>query len=109
MSLKDRLKINPCVAKFDWDSIMPKARELYALGMQFVDIARKFDVTDSALRYHFNPRPTVPRYREEKEKELRDLKAKIPEDTRTPCQILMGEPTFERSALYQKQKAEAGA
>lgn len=31
------------------------------------------------------------------------LKAEIPQDTRTPGQRLMGEPIFERSALFKKQ------
>ena len=29
--------------------------------------------------------------------------AEIPQDTRTPTQRLMGDPVFERSALFQKR------
>lgn len=34
---------------------------------------------------------------------------KLPPDTRTPGQILMGEPVYERSALYQKQMVAKSA
>ena len=42
-------------------------------------------------------------WKNKKQKYL-DKIAEIPEDTRTPMQVLMGEPSYERSALYQKEQ-----
>ena len=39
-----------------------------------------------------------------KQQEMERLQAMIPEDDRTHLQVLMGEPPYKRSALYQKEQ-----
>jgi len=48
-------------------------------------------------------RQRIGRLLQERDEEWKRLIEDIPQDTRTPGQRLMGEPIFERSALFKKQ------
>ena len=90
--------------KHDWDVIMPEAIKLQDEGMEMLEMAIELGITISSLRNHLNTKTDRIRRRKILNAELRALKAKIPKDTRTPGQILLGEPVWERSALYKIQQ-----
>ena len=108
-----------------WDA--DEARKMRAAGAQWKQIAQRFGIDYHTVQARLDPeyaarrnaKKNYCRFRQRQGDEVLDPAARsmvrsvddsevarrlaeIPEDTRTPAQRLMGEPIFERSALYRR-------
>jgi hypothetical protein len=110
------------VVEMTEQEIITQALKLKAKGWGIVKMARHLGVGRTWLLYRIDPEA-----REKRRQAVRDYQsrgcvgpnaqvrldamkrlAEIPPDTRTASQKILGEPIFERSALFQKMQGGAG-
>lgn len=85
-----------------------EALRLYAMGdMTHQEVAARVNRAPSTVSGWLRRKKIEDGAWTNKDNKFRGTPPPPPRDTRTPAQRLMGEPPFERSALYQKMQGGA--